>query len=425
MVVTLAWVNVAGARENKTPSHFRCIDTVNYMLGTQTFGVKYKFTDKTSLIETAERIHEMGSNILKFSMSRRCMRKQYDLPKQDNIRSLVDLARREPSVKAVLDMPFAYYFIWVYPFAHSSNAWADGLSKKEEQEEYEEVYALAKYLLTTFKGTGKTFFFGHWEGDWYLHPGYDRKKDPTPTAIKGMIDWLNVRQKAVDDAKRQTQANGVYLFHYTEVNLVQKGMKGGKCLVNNVLPYTKVDYVSYSSYDTVIPHKGNVTKALHKALDYIESKLPPKKGIRGKRVFIGEYGFPLTVAGTPEKQDQYARDVCLAALEWGCPFVLYWEMYCNEKVKGKHRGFWLIDDKNRKQPFYYTLQNYYQRMKKTVAEYEKRYGGLPSDNELRKKAIEILEQVGSEQSARVHSIFGHEQARAPVGCQSAPHSATR
>ena len=95
---------------------------------------------------------------------------------------------------------------------------------------------------------------------------------------------------------------------------------------NDVLPHTAVDYVSYSCYETINSHIGNVSKPLHDALNFIESKLPPKVDIHGKRVFIGEYGFSLEHTKTPQKQDLYARDVCRAALEWGCPFVLYWEM---------------------------------------------------------------------------------------------------
>ncbi|HMJ66630.1 MAG TPA: hypothetical protein VK615_14900 [Candidatus Binatia bacterium] len=390
-IITLASVSVAvAAGEGVSPSTGR-VDTVNYVLGTQTIGIKYKFTEQTGLVETAQRIQEMGSTILKFSMTRRYMQKDlYSLPRNDGIRSLVDLASKEPSVKAVLDMPFAWYHIWVYPFAHEDNAWVDGPSEKERNEEYEEIHALAKYLLQVYSGTGKTFFLGHWEGDWYLHPGYDPNEEPTPTKIQSMIAWLNVRQKAIDDAKRDTKHSDVNLYHYTEVNLVQKGMKGRKCLVNDVLPHTAVDYVSYSCYETINLQVGNVSKPLHAALDYIESKLPPKVGIQGKRVFIGEYGFSLEHTKTPQKQDLYARDVCRAALEWGCPFVLYWEMYCNENPEGKHRGFWLIDDKNRKQPFYDTLSTYYETMKRFVAEFRKKHGRLPTDNELRKKAVEIL-----------------------------------
>jgi len=369
------------------PPKAQPVDTFNYVLGTQTIGVKYQFTNETRLVETARRIHEMGSNLLKISMSRQYCGKTYSLPRRDDVNSLVDLARKEPSFRAALDMPFAYYHVWARCFA--SNRWTDGLSEKERKREYDELYALAAYLLDRYQGTGKTFVFGHWEGDWLLLKSFDRKKDPDPQAVKGMIDWLNVRQKAVDDAKRAADSD-VRLYHYTEVNLVQKGMKGGKCLVNDVLPHTKVDYVSYSSYDTTNPHAGDTGKALKAALDYIESKLPPKEGLRGRRVFIGEYGFPLQSTKTPQKQDRHARDVCRAALEWGCPFVLYWQMYCNENDKGTHRGFWLIDDKNRTQPFYQTLSSYFTRTKRFVAEFRKQHGRPPSDSEFRRKAVEFL-----------------------------------
>ncbi len=383
------------------PAGTRRIDTVNYRLGTQTFGIKYKFTDKTGLVETAERIHEMGSNILKFSMSKKVMGEApFGLPKNDSIKSLTQMADKEPSVRAVLDMPFAYYLIWVYPFAHNDIAWADGLSQKERDEEYKEIHDLAVHLLKTYQGTGKSFYFGHWEGDWHLLQGAGRKREPTAEAIKGMIDWLNVRQEAIDDAKRETQAKDVYLYNYTEVNLVTKGMQGGKCLVNDVLPFTKVDYVSYSSYDTTGSRKANSDQWLRDALTYIDSKLPPKEGLQGKRVFIGEYGFP-RAKFSPEQQDAFSRDVSRVALEWGCPFVLYWEIYCNEKPAGKHNGYWLIDDKNQKQPFYYTLQNYYDGMRGTVAEFKNKNGRPPTNDELQAEAIRILKQADSTRGKEV------------------------
>ncbi|MBU2483227.1 MAG: hypothetical protein KJ760_19255 [Proteobacteria bacterium] len=169
-------------------------------------------------------------------------------------------------------------------------------------------------------------------------------------------------------------------------------MKGGICLVNNVLPYTRVDFVSYSSYDTINPNMGKAGDALWEALDYIESKLSPKPGLTGKRVFIGEYGFPLKAAKTAEKQDEYAREISRAALEWGCPFVLYWEFYCNEvDGEGNHKGFWLIDDKDKKQPFYNTLKSYYQKSRKFVAGFKKERKRPPTDAEFREKAKEFLE----------------------------------
>src|SRR4030095_1299609 len=148
VVITLALVSVAVAQSDKGSAITPRLDTDNYVLGTRTIGIKCKSTEQPSLVETAQRIQEMGSTILKFSMTRRYMEKDpYGLPRNDGIRSLVDLASKEPSVKAVLDMPFAYYLIWIYPFSHDDNAWADGLSEKERNEEYEEIHALARYLL--------------------------------------------------------------------------------------------------------------------------------------------------------------------------------------------------------------------------------------------------------------------------------------
>lgn len=223
------------------------IDSFNYVLGTQTIGIRYQFTEKTGLVETAERIHGMGSNLLKIALNTKYSGADYSLPKRDDIHSLVDLASKEPSFKTVLDMPFAYYHLWAYSF--DAGWWDDGLSEDEKQAEYQEIYDLSKYLLSEYKGSGKTFLLGHWEGDWHLHKNYDGRKPLPDVAFQGMIDWLNIRQKAVGDAKRDHPGSDVKLYHYTEACLVDKAMKGGKSLVNNVLPHTQVDFVSYSAYD--------------------------------------------------------------------------------------------------------------------------------------------------------------------------------
>jgi len=76
-----------------------------------------------------------------------------------------------------------------------------------------------------------------------------------------------------------------------------------------------VDYVSYSSYDAI---QGNIHEGLFAALNHIESKLRPKPGIPGKRVFIGEYRFPAR-RYTPEEQNRKSLEVMLAGIEWGLP----------------------------------------------------------------------------------------------------------
>ncbi len=60
----------------------------NYIIGTQTIGAKYKFTNETNLVETAKAIRAMGSNLLKMSMSPRYFWENYDIPKNTHRRTM-------------------------------------------------------------------------------------------------------------------------------------------------------------------------------------------------------------------------------------------------------------------------------------------------------------------------------------------------
>ena len=129
---------------------------------------------------------------------------------------------------------------------------------------------------------------------------------------------------------------------------------------------------------------------LPEALDYLQSQLKPKAGISGKRVFIGEYGFPAD-RYTPQEQDNLSRRVMRIGLEWGCPFVLYWEMYNNEVRDGRQRGFWLIDDGGRKQPVYFTLQQYYRNARVWVIDFVRKQQRLPTSMEFDGVAVRWLQ----------------------------------
>ena len=358
------------------------VDGFNAALGTQTIGVKYGFTDRTRLVETAEAILSMGSNILKISLEPDYP-DNYALPKCKGVGSFAELVAKEPSFKVVLDMPFKFYFLWAHSFKQVK--WADGLSETEREVAHREMFDLTAYLLATYSGTGKNFFIGSWENDWLLYQNYDLKFEIPAARLQGMVDWMNVRQQAVDEAKAQTPHTNVKVWHYLEVNQAVLGMRGKVSVASHVLPKTHVDFVSYSSYDAL----GNM-ETLKSALDYIDRMMPAKEGMPGRRVFIGEYGFPLAKVKTPAEQDRRAREVCRTALQWGCPFVLYWELYCNEIQDGKHRGFWLIDDKETKQPFYFTLQRYYAGMREFRAQFRERCGREPARDEWLPQALDLL-----------------------------------
>ena len=350
----------------------------NTVLGTQAIGGRYQFTKEPPLVEAARAILGMGSSTLKFSLA---PDKSDGLPP----RSLAEIVQKAPSVKTVLDMPFANYLIWAYPISTKANRFQSA----SLPDEYKEMYDLTRTLLQTYAGTGKTFYLGNWEGDWHLthqNPNYV----PTPQEVQNMIAWINMRQKAVDDAKRDTPHRAVQVYCYLEVNRVVDAMQGKVRMANAVLPFAPVDFVSYSSYDSL---GGDIGANLKKSLDYLQAQLPAKPGVPGKRVFIGEYGFA-ALGITPEEQDARSRQVMRAGLTWGCPFILYWEMFNNEvTANGQQKGFWLIDDHNIKQPVYFTHQRFYRQAQRYVADFQKRQGRLPTPAEFSRAAPAWLDET--------------------------------
>jgi len=370
---------------------------LNYCAGTQTFSPKYHFTDKTRLVETAQALLDMGSNVIKFSADPTAM-DAYHLPANPDIRTLKDLFALEPSYQAVLSMPFDYYLIWAYPLGTAKScreAWTD----EDREREYTEIYDLTRYLLKKFSGINKTFLLGHWEGDWVLLGGYDINAEPKAESVTGMIDWLNLRQKAVDDALRDTPHHGVRVLHYTEVNLVHKAIAGRTTVCNSVLPHTNVDLVSYSSYDSLDLTKGvpAMRERLKTALDHINTKLLAKKlDWEGPRVFIGEYGFPTRQVKTPKAQEEAAREVIRTGLEWGCPFILYWEIYDNEMEEGSEKtsGFWMIDNHGVIQPVYRLHQQFIAKGRAWNAKFRRTHFRPPTHAEYCRAALQWLDAAG-------------------------------
>jgi len=394
--------------ENTKENDFNlALNSYNFVLGTQTVGSKYKFTDETVLVETAKQIKAMGSNLLKFSMHPRYCTENYNLPKNDNITSLTKLAILEPSIKEVLDMDFKYYHIWVYGFSQytpeppgtkddtNQIKFINGYPEQYQKAMYQEIYEFTSYLLNKFSGSEKIFYLGNWEGDWHLRSDYDRTKPVNENTLKGMTKWMQIRQQAIDDAKRDVKHHDVEVYHYIEVNLVKKALNqpNDKVVANTIVNVVNPDYVSYSSYDSTNPYNNeeDLNKNLRLSLDYLESQLSPKKHLpKGKRVWIGEYGNP-SIKYDNEIQNKRSIWTIKTALEWGAPFVLYWEMYNNE-VKpdtGEHAGYWLIDNKGFKQPIWHTHHNFYNESKAFLKRYFEQHNSMPPFEVFRAEALKF------------------------------------
>lgn len=368
--------------------------------GTQSVGVRYQFTDACALVESAREITALGSDTLKIALTPNYA-DDYRLEPVPGINSVMDLVRQKPSYQQVMDMPFRNIMLWVYPFSDSKSAFSEGtISEEEAKAVYKEIYDFTAYLLERYSGSDKAFFIGNWEGDWHLqNEAFIYDMDPEPEAIAGAIQWFNLREKAVADARRETPHEDVEVYYYIELNHVAKSLDHGKpSIVNRVLPHIRTDYVSWSSYDVTKPaallggEKGR--QRVLDALDYIESHLP-ESDLPGKRVFIGEYGFELVNFETPEKQARYTADILKWSLDWGCPFVLYWELYCNEidAKTGEHRGYWLIDDMGQKQPAWYLHKAFLDRGNAFVEAYRDAHGKVPCQGTFNRAAVQWIEEL--------------------------------
>jgi hypothetical protein len=268
--IPLALATCAGAGSTTNAS----LDSYNYVIGTQTIGAAYQFTKEPRLVETARAILAMGSSTIKFSLEPQ----GGAVPKP---RTLAETARNDPAVRTVFAMPFANYVMWVSPLGAPAGG---PFAAARLGAEREELYDLTKHLLKTYSGTGKSFYLGNWEGDWLL-TRMDLNKGPNAEEVQSMVDWANTRQKAVDDARRDTAHTNVQVYYYVEVNRVCDAMEGKVRVANRVLPRANPDFVSYSSYDS---QDGDTESNFAEALDYLGAQLTPKPEIAGKRVFIGE-----------------------------------------------------------------------------------------------------------------------------------------
>ena len=327
-------------------------DAFPQVVGTQAFGPAYKFTKDDAILEAAKGISAMGSRILKIN------------------------AVSGGQLSPYLAMPFTHYVLWY----RSNGDWVNGLTPELKRREYNAMYLFTKDLLTRYDTAGKSFFLGHWEGDWYLLPDRDVKKDVTPERAAAMIEWLNVRQKAVDDARAEVPYAKCRVFTYAEVNRVRDAMKDGRRrMVNAVLPKLNVDFVSYSAYDCQLLSADEVRATL----DYVNAQIPPKAGLPAKRVFIGECGLSWQACGADGAQhERRNRELLVKLLAWKPALVLFWQFYNNEVVNGQQVGFWLVDHRNQKTPLHGTLTALLAAQEEAATEMRLRARRLPGSDEM-------------------------------------------
>ena len=328
------------------------------VVGTTHVAGRYYHTKKDYLNEGADDVLAMGARVIKLWF----YAKRHEHPHAvypfnsdwEKVGDLVDGAKL-PYWKAVFDKPFTTYLLCVTSLGRSDEYWVDGISQEEARDETRQFYELTKHFLTTYQDSGKTFIFQHWEGDWMTSPDHKNRFDenlyPEPAVFENMIKWLNARQAGVNKAREEFGQNGVRVFHAAEINRVVKPMLEGKPrMVNKVIPFTNVDLVSYSAHDAMLSVLDGKDGLLGSAIDFIKKNLPPSVVFGDDSVYVGEYGVPENEF-TEEQITKVLEHTVQTAFDKKCPYVVYWQLYCNEprpNVKlpswnnADFRGWWLI-----------------------------------------------------------------------------------
>ena len=320
---------------------------------------KYHLTDKDFLNEGADQVLALGSRVIKVwfwaGVGGRVPDSYPYNSQWPKVRSLVEGART-PYFQELFRKPFTTYILVAASLGRDEAYWRKGITEAQKKDEQRQFYELAKHLLTEYKGTGKTFVLQHWEGDWLVRGNYKGDEEPAPAALANMAEWLNARQAGVNQARAEVGRQGVRVYHAAEVNRVVQSMRAGlPNMVNKVLPYTPVDLVSYSAWDSATEHSSD-PGILREALDFIAANAPDSVDFGSRNVYVGEFGMPENVYSLDKVRTAIPNAV-RTALDWGCPYIIYWQLYCNELkapnakvplVGATHaspvqvRGFWLI-----------------------------------------------------------------------------------
>jgi len=385
------------------------VEAYPHIAGSQQFGTQYGIGESAVRgLDYAHDVLRQGSRVVKFRLSNR-YHNEDGFTEDLAIDSLIELVRDQTEIKEILDMPFTDYLFWVSSFSvpnWDNNIDATGLIPAKRNLIYDEVYDLAVYLLETYSGTGKTFYLGNWEGDWkFAGQGTIQGADPTivpANRIQAMIDWANIRQKAVNDAKVATTYSDVNLWYYLEANRMDWVRDGLPGVVNSVIPAMeqKLDFLSFSSYSLHKDGSGTASvERMHSDLDILQAAIDANisSSATGSRLMIGEYGYIYNASNYGDLE-RFAWEHALALrnfLSWQggtLRFILQWQFYnADESSPGVSKKMCQIDEQGSPRPLYYLHENLYRRMRDWIDAYYTANGSLPSARSYSDEALVQLD----------------------------------
>jgi len=158
--------------------------------------------------------------------------------------TLAELAATTPFQIVFNDSQVKRYYFNTWTFANGTNhPWIVDISRTQLENEYAEIYNLGVYLLGNY--SNKTFIINQWEGDWALLGNFIDSTNVPPYRAERMAANLAVRQKAVNDARKNVRSTSV-LLHSVEVNRCldpSRNTSSQRCIPNSKTRYCKFFFI--------------------------------------------------------------------------------------------------------------------------------------------------------------------------------------
>jgi len=241
---------------------------------------------------------------------------------------------------------------------------------REREAVHAQMLQLSRLLFTRYGDQPKTVILANNEADEKLMEIANYTGDPE-LAVKNIVDWINTRQSAVEQARSEFPDARLRLAHAFEISVVNLRIaktgpryakaptQDGISALNDVLPDIRTDLVSYSSYESVnSPFETRdpdspprqVAARLNRDLDRISRAAADsisafgRSEFGGEYVMIGELGFARETferLGGVLPRLYYALDTAVGRR---CPWIVLWQAFDAPRLGRRSWGYGLRDD---------------------------------------------------------------------------------
>ena len=290
-----------------------------------------------------------------------------------------------PRYRKVLEDPnIETVILTVYPISdygggpddlNLQRPWSD----RERELEFNQTSELCRYLYQEFGAADKTVIIANSEADEKMLDIMNYTGSPE-MAVENIRRWTQTRFEAIRAARQAHPSARLRIFHAFEISLVNLGIakqsrgygkvplpeptqkRRGWNVLNDVVPYVSFDLLSYSAYESTNSpfetRRPDVDPAdtgvrLERDLNLIRSKArdsvsPVGRGAFGDRfVMVGEVGYArdrfehLPTGGILPR----LRSALQAAIDWGCPYVVLWQVFDHARDGDAAWGFGMHDSR--------------------------------------------------------------------------------